>query len=62
MKPSLVFAMTFLQMMRDVEPKWQSKDLVVIFYEQNDYSLAVKDWLDSYYSSGGKRKATADPF
>jgi hypothetical protein len=62
LKPSLVFSMTFLQMMRDVEPDWQSKDLIVLFYEQNDHSLAVKDWLDSYYSSKGKRKPTSDPF
>lgn len=33
------------------EPKWQSKDLMFLFYEDSNYSLAVDEFLGSYYQS-----------
>jgi len=44
--------------MHELEPKWQSKDLMVLFYEDSDYAFAVKEFLTNYYIG----KKTADPF
>ena len=37
--------LTFIELMNQLEPKWQSKDLLILFYEDSDYSLAVKEFL-----------------
>lgn len=41
--------LTFIELMTEMEPKWQSKDLVVLFYEDSDYSFAVQEFLTNYY-------------
>lgn len=41
--------LTFADLMLETEPKWLSKDLILLFYEGTDYSLAVKEFLDAYY-------------
>lgn len=42
--------LSFIELMSDLEPKWQSKDLLVLFYEDSDYSFAVQEFLTNYYS------------
>lgn len=59
-KAGLTFMLTFIDLMYEIEPKWQSKDLLILFYEETDYALAVKEFLTSYFSFG--RKTPADPF
>lgn len=44
-KPGLVYLLTFVEMMYQIEPKWQSKDLLILFYEDSDYSFAVEEFL-----------------
>jgi hypothetical protein len=34
-------------------PNWQAKDLIVLFYEDTDYSFGVKEFLEHYYFSQG---------
>ena len=41
--------LTFVEMMYELEPKWQSKDLLMLFYEDSDYSFAVEEFLQNYY-------------
>ena len=49
--------MTFVELMVKEQPEWQSKDLIVLLYEETDYSFAVKEFLESYYAS-----ASENPF
>jgi Gaa1-like, GPI transamidase component len=49
--------MTFVELMVKEQPDWQSKDLIVLLYEETDYAFAVKEFLDSYYSG-----ASSNPF
>ena len=58
-KPGLAHILTFLDLMVLSEPKWQSKDLLILFYEETDYAFAVKEFLNHYYSS---KKTSSDPF
>jgi hypothetical protein len=48
-KPGLVYMLTFVELLYEIEPKWQSKDLMVLFYEDSDYSFAVEEFLQNYY-------------
>ena len=41
LKAGLAHALTFVEMMVFRKPDWQSKDLLVLFYEDSDYSFAV---------------------
>ena len=41
------------------EPKWQSKDLLILFYEETDYAFAVREFLQHYYAN---KKTSSDPF
>ena len=36
-KPGIAVMLTFIDLMVKLEPKWQSKDVLVLFYEQSDY-------------------------
>lgn len=44
-KAGIAYMMTFVELMIKEQPEWQSKDLVVLFYEESDYSFAVKEFL-----------------
>ena len=35
-----------------VEPAWQAKDLLVLFYKDTEYSVAIKEFLKDYYRTG----------
>lgn len=48
-KPTITYLLTFLKMMQTRQPDWQSKDLLFLFYPDGEYSLAVKEFLDTYY-------------
>ena len=48
-KPGLVYLLTFVELMSSVQPNWQSKDLLLLFYEESDYSFAVEEFLQNYY-------------
>ena len=41
----MAFAETWLRK----QPKWQAKDLIVLFYEELDYAFGVKEFLDNYH-------------
>ena len=48
-KPGIVYLLTFVELMSSVQPNWQSKDLLLLFYEESDYSFAVEEFLQNYY-------------
>ena len=50
LKAGLTYLLTFVDLMHEMEPKWQSKDLLILFYEESDYAFAVKEFLANYYS------------
>ena len=58
-KAGLTLMLTFIDLMVKNEPKWQSKDILILFYEQSDYSFAVKEFLGTYYAG---KKTSKDPF
>jgi hypothetical protein len=49
-KPGLVYILTFFTLVSQLEPNWQSKDLMFLFYDESDYSFAVQEFLDTYYA------------
>ncbi|CDW75530.1 glycosylphosphatidylinositol anchor attachment 1 [Stylonychia lemnae] len=48
-KPSVAIGLAFMEVFLKNQPKWQSKDILVLFYEENNYALSVKEFLDSYF-------------
>lgn len=44
-KAGLAYLLTFVELMVKEQPDWQSKDLIVLLYEESDYSYAVKEFL-----------------
>jgi len=53
--------LTFIETILKQESDWQSKDILFLFYEETDYSLAVKEFLNDYYNFGRKGQKE-DPF
>jgi len=51
-RASVTYLLTFVELMSKHQPDWLSRDLVILFYEQSDYSTAVKEFLDAYYHKG----------
>lgn len=51
-RASITHLLTFVHLMDSQQPDWLSRDLVVLFYEQSDYQMAVKEFLDAYYHNG----------
>lgn len=51
--PSIVYALTFVEMMTKRQPDWLSKDILVLFYPESDYSASVREFLDAYYGVDG---------
>lgn len=58
-KASVAFGLTFVETWLRRQPKWQSKDLLVLFYEEMDYELGVREFLQAYYQ---QEKLSDDPF
>jgi len=49
-KPSIVYGLTFLNILAsDDSSSWLSKDLLVLFYHETDYSISIKEFLQQYY-------------
>ena len=49
-KPSIVYGLTFLNILAsDDSISWLAKDLLVLFYQETDYSLSIKEFLLQYY-------------
>jgi hypothetical protein len=48
-KASITTGLAFIDAWLKQAPKWQSKDLIILFYEDTDYSLSVKEFLETYY-------------
>ena len=50
---SIVYALTFVELMRTRKPDWQSKDLLVLFYPKSEYQTSIREFLDAYYGIDG---------
>jgi hypothetical protein len=48
-QPSLSMALSFLDVWSKVKPHWLSKDVVILFYNEGDYGLSIKKFLNAYY-------------
>lgn len=48
-KASVVTGLTLIDTWIRNSPSWQSKDLIILFYEDMDYALTVKEFLSKYY-------------
>lgn len=48
-KASVVTGLAFVETWIRRQPKWQAKDLLVVFYEELDYALGVKEFLENYH-------------
>ena len=55
--PSVAYVLTFYELMARREPDWLSKDILFLFYPETDYSFAVQEFLDAYYSDNISRSA-----
>ena len=53
-KASVVTGLTFIETWIRRQPQWQSKDLLILFYEELDYSLGVREFLENYFSKNVK--------
>lgn len=61
MEPSIAIALTFLELWTRQNPQWLSRDVLVLFYEENihennednggflDYSDSIQEFLKNYY-------------
>lgn len=48
-KASVANGLTFFDVWDKQAPNWQAKDLIILFYEDSDYALSVKEFLEVYY-------------
>jgi hypothetical protein len=48
-RASVVTGLAFLESWIRRQPKWQAKDLLVLFYEELDYAFGVREFLEAYY-------------
>jgi hypothetical protein len=53
--PGITYLLTFVELMGRREPHWLSKDILIIFYPETDYSFAIQEFLDIYYSENPQR-------
>jgi hypothetical protein len=55
-KASVVNGLTFVETWIRRQPRWQSKDLLILFYEEMDYALGVREFLENYFSKEVKNE------
>ena len=55
-KASVVTGVTFVETWIKRHPKWQSKDLLILFYEELDYALGVREFLENYFSKEADKR------
>ena len=48
-RASVAYALSFAEVWMKLRPNWQGKDLIILFYEETDYALSVKSFLENYY-------------
>lgn len=48
-KPSVVNGLTIVETWLRRQPKWQAKDLLIVFYEELDYAFGLREFLVNYY-------------
>ena len=48
-EPSIAMALTFLDLWSKIKPKWLAKDVAILFYNEKDYGISVKKFLNNYY-------------
>lgn len=41
--------LTFMDSFLRTTPNWLAKDLIFLFYEDMDYTLSVKEFIDTYF-------------
>ena len=46
---SVSLGLSFFDEWRRVNPRWLSKDLIILFYNEADYAKTVREFLDWYY-------------
>jgi len=51
--PSVVLALTFVELMAKRQPDWHSKDVLLLFYPESEYASGVREFLDAYYGVDG---------
>ncbi len=51
---SVGLGLTFVEIWAKNLPNWQSKDTIILFYEETEYSLSVKRFLEDYYDEERK--------
>ena len=42
---SVTIGLSFLEEWKRIKPKWLSKDLIILFYEEEDYASSVREFL-----------------
>lgn len=57
-KASVAYGLTFVETWLRRQPKWQAKDLLILFYEEMDYALGVREFLEAYYQQNGQESLT----
>ena len=57
-KASVAYGLTFVETWLRRQPKWQAKDLLILFYEEMDYALGVREFLEAYYQQSGQEALT----
>ena len=58
-KSSVAYGLTFIETWLRRQPKWQAKDLLILFYEEMNYAMGVREFLDAYYQ---QTMTNEDPF
>lgn len=53
-RPSIAYALTFVDAMARRKPDWQSKDVLVLFYPETEYASAVREFIAAYYDAGSE--------
>lgn len=61
-KASVVIGLTFVETWLRRQPKWQAKDFLVVFYEELDYALGMKEFLENYFHQGTTLSASRSFF
>ena len=46
---SVAIGLSFLEEWKRIKPRWLSKDLIIMFYDEEDYASSVREFLKWYY-------------
>jgi hypothetical protein len=46
---SVTIGLSFFDEWKRINPKWLSKDLIIVFYKEEDYAKPVREFLEWYY-------------